>query len=153
ATSEEQYREAMMTALHDVERLSNTVRALLHLSQAESGQLTLQVSEFNLCALVEDLAEHFRILADAGRIQFSIHLQPPCIISGDRIQIERLVSNLLSNAIKYTPPDGKVGIHVTQDKSDAVIIVEDTGRGIPPEAMPHIFDRYYRVPGHRRDPE
>lgn len=153
ATSEEQYREAMTAALQDVERLSNTVRALLHLAQAESGQLSLQISEFDLSGLVEDLAEHFRVLADASHVHFKTQLQARCMISGDKVQIERLVSNLLSNAIKYTPPEGHVQIDVSQNDKETAIVVRDTGRGIPPEALPHIFDRYYRVPEQRKDPE
>lgn len=153
ATTEDQYREAMMAALHDVERLSNTVRALLHLAQAEGGQLTLQRTEFDLRSAVEDLAEQFRLLADAGGVRFMTNLNEACLLLGDRVQIDRLVSNLLSNAIKYTAAGGLVQISVKHDGDQALMVVEDTGRGISAEAIPHIFDRFYRVPGHRRDPE
>lgn len=153
ATTEDQYRDAIMAALQDVERLSNTVRALLHLAQAEGGQLTLQRTEFDLRRVVDDLADQFRLLADAGQLHFSVEMLESCPISGDRVQIERLVSNLLSNAIKYTPAEGYVRVKVKREGGNAVLAVSDTGRGIPSEALPHIFDRFYRVPGHRRDPE
>ena len=72
-------------------------------------------------------------------------------ILADRIQIERLVSNLLSNAIKYTPAGGTVRAVLHNEGASIKLIVEDTGVGISPEHLPHIFDRFYRVPS--SDPE
>ena len=67
-------------------------------------------------------------------------------MSADRIQIERLVSNLLGNAIKYTPAGGMVKVSLIPSFDQVKLIVEDTGVGISPSHLPHIFDRFYRVP-------
>ena len=65
----------------------------------------------------------------------------------DRVQIERMITNLLSNAIKFTPERGSVRVRLRPFEDRVEIVVEDTGRGIPTEHLPHIFDRFYRVPG------
>lgn len=153
----EQYREAMFNALQDVDRLSQIVRALLLLSQAESGQLALQKSRLDLAEIARDLVEEFQIPAEAAAVTLSAEIPASCPADVDRVQIERLISNLLSNALKFTPEGGSVTLrlrHVAPAASgDAAarehieLVVEDTGRGISAEHLPHIFDRFYRVTG------
>ena len=147
AKTTEQYREAMFNALTDIDRLSQIVRALLLLSQAESGQVVLQRSRLDLRDVVEDLAEQYQIPAEAAGVHLSADVAPECVVEADRVQIERMITNLLSNAIKFTPEGGSVRIAVRPVDGHAEIVVEDTGRGIPTEHLPHIFDRFYRVPG------
>jgi heavy metal sensor kinase len=146
ARTVEQYRDAMADALEGVERLSNIVRALLMLSQAESGQLALQKTEIDLADLVRDLVDQHQIPAEAEGVRLSAALPATCPVSADRIQIERLVSNLLGNAIKYTPAGGRVKVSLIPSVDHVKLIVEDTGVGISLEHLPHIFDRFYRVP-------
>jgi len=147
AKTTDQYREAMFNALQDIDRLSQIVRALLLLSQAESGQLVLQKSRLNLCDVVDDLVDQFQIPAEAAGVKLSADLAPECTAQVDRVQIERMITNLLSNAIKFTPEGGAVRMAVRPQADWIEIVVEDTGRGIPGESLPHIFDRFYRVPG------
>ena len=152
ANTVEQYRDAMVNALEEVERLSNIVRALLMLSQAESGQLALNKTDVDLCENVADLCEQYQIAAEAANVRLEWHVgRQHCHISADRVQIERLVTNLLSNAIKYTPGEGRVNVRVEADHESVHLIVEDNGVGIAPDHLPHIFDRFYRVPS--ADPE
>lgn len=140
-----------MSALEDVERLSRIVRALLLLSQSETGQLVLQKTELDLAAMTRDLVEEFQISAEEKRVQLTADLPESCPIAGDRIQLERLISNLLSNALKYTPEGGSVHVQLGSEAPAVRLIVEDTGVGIPAEHLQHIFDRFYKVPS--ADPE
>jgi len=147
AKTTEQYHEAMVNALQDIDRLSQIVRALLLLSQAESGQLVLQKSSVDLRELIRDLVEQFQIPAEAESVRLIADAPYECPAEVDRVQVERMITNLLSNAIKFTPEGGEVRVKLRSQSGSAEIIVEDTGRGIPKEYLPHIFDRFYRVPG------
>ncbi len=149
ANTAEQYREAIIDALEDVERLGQTIRAMLLLSQAESGQLALQKAPLDLTPELRDIVDQFQIPAEEARVALSAEAGEPCWVEADRIQIGRLISNLLSNALKYTRAGGTVTARLRNEGDEVVFEVEDTGVGIPAEALPHIFDRFYRVPGHR----
>ena len=146
AKTTEQYRDAMVNALQDVDRLTQIVRALLLLSQAESGQLTLQKSPVDLSEVVRDLVEQFQIPAEAEGVRLVSEVPPQCPAEVDRVQIERMLTNLLSNAVKFTPR-GQVRVELRSLGASVEMVVEDTGCGIPSEYLPPIFDRFYRVPG------
>jgi heavy metal sensor kinase len=147
AKTTEQYREAMFNALQDIDRLSQIVRALLLLSQAESGQLLLQKSRLNLGEVVKDLVEQFQIPAEAAGVRLTADVPSQCSALVDRVQIERMINNLLSNALKFTPEGGQVRMALKPLPECIEMVVEDTGCGIASEYLPHIFDRFYRVPG------
>jgi len=147
AKTTEQYREAMFNALQDIDRLSQIVRALLLLSQAESGQLVLQRTRLDLCELVGDLVEQFQIPAEEAGVRLTADLPPECPAEVDRVQVERMVTNLLSNALKFTPAGGQVQVRLKRFEDRLEMSVEDTGCGIGTEHLPYIFDRFYRVPG------
>jgi heavy metal sensor kinase len=152
AQTTEQYREAMFNALQDIDRLSQIVRALLLLSQAESGQLVLQKTQLDLREVVYDLVEQFQIPAEAAGVRLTSELPAECPAEVDRVQIERMLTNLLSNAIKFTPEGGVVHTVLRCVAGGIELIVEDTGRGIPADHLPHIFDRFYRVAGNGAAP-
>jgi heavy metal sensor kinase len=152
AKTVEQYREAMFNALQDIDRLSQIVRALLLLSQAESGQLVLQKSRLNLCEVIEDLVDQFQIPAEEAGVRLTAELPSKCAAEVDRVQIERMITNLLSNAIKFTPQGGEVRVKLRALPGRIEIVVEDTGKGIATEHVAHIFDRFYRVPGSGKAP-
>ncbi len=147
AEKPDQFRDAMVNALEDVEKLSSIVRALLLLSQAESGQLALQKTPLDLADVAADVVDQFQIPAEEKGVRLTATLDPGWIADADRTQIERLISNLLSNAVKYTPKGGSVNVHIGRDEADGWIrmVVKDTGVGVPAENLPHIFDRFYRV--------
>ncbi len=156
AQTVEQYRDAIVDSLDDIERLSQIVRALLLLSQAETGQVMLQKQPLDLVEVASGIVNQFQIPAEGAEVtlEFIEHV-PHCAGEFDRVQIERMLSNLLSNAMKFTPPGGHVRVSTDRRDDMAEIRVEDTGQGIPPEHLPHIFDRFYRVrgPGEQASPE
>ncbi len=148
AKTMEQYRDAIVNSLSDIERLSQIVRALLLLSQAETGQVILQKQPLDLVEIADGIVDQFQIPAEGAEVTLRF-LSPVMHCTGDfdRVQIERMLSNLLSNAVKFTPPGGEVRVVVDRRDNEAEIRVEDTGEGIPAEHLPHIFDRFYRVRG------
>jgi heavy metal sensor kinase len=156
AKTVEQYRDAIVDSLSDIERLSQIVRALLLLSQAETGQVILQKEQLDLVEVAENIVDQFQIPAEGAEVTLQLvkHVAR-CTGEFDRVQIERMLSNLLSNAMKFTPAGGSVRVLIDREDELAEIRVEDTGEGISPEHLPHIFDRFYRVrgPGELASPE
>ena len=146
ATKPEQLREAIENALQDVERLANLVRALLLLSQSESGQIPMNRNVLDLNYLVHEIVDQFQIPAEAHNLTLTQESTAPVLCEADQMQLERVITNLLSNAIKYTLPGGWIKTCVDSVGDHVRLVVEDSGMGIPPDHLPHIFDRFYRVP-------
>jgi heavy metal sensor kinase len=148
ASTVEQYREAIINSLSDIERLSQIVRALLLLSQAETGQVVLQKQPLDLGEVIEGIVDQFQIPAEGADVTLTFENRAARSLGDfDKVQIERMISNLMSNAIKFTPNGGEVAVTLDRHDDTAEIQVRDTGEGISPEHLPHIFDRFYRVRG------
>jgi signal transduction histidine kinase len=115
------------------------------LSLAETGQIEIRQEPVELGKIAADLAEQFSIGAADENIALTWALEPGAVVSGDQTQLERLVTNLLANAIKYTQPGGSVSISVSHKDDSVELVVADSGIGIAPEHLPHVFERFYRV--------
>jgi signal transduction histidine kinase len=103
-------------------------------------------SLLDLGDLIRDLVEQFQIPAEASDLRLTQIPKGAVFCEVDRTQMERVITNLLSNAIKYTPAGGWVRAYAEAAGGYARLVVEDSGVGIPPDHLPHIFDRFYRVP-------
>jgi heavy metal sensor kinase len=141
----EEYKQSLRIVQDEAKRLSRLVDDLLSLSRADAGQRTVLAQEFYLNDLIQECCRSVQTLAAAGNIQ--LIFPPPDDISyrGDEEMMRRLIFNLLDNAIRYTPPGGIVSARLENENDRLRIIVSDTGIGIPAEAAPHVFERFYRV--------
>jgi len=142
--------QQIQTMLHTVERqgrrLSQLITDLLLLSSIEQNTSSEQFKPCCLNDLINDLSEEFLELAVASDIKLSSHVTTHLIyVLGHEQQLYRLVSNLIANAIQYTPPGGLISIDLEQRDRTVIIMVKDTGIGIPPSEQSHIFERFYRI--------
>jgi len=131
--------------LEEAIHLSKIVEQLFTLTQLDSGESRREWTRFDLAELARITADQMSLLAEDKNIALTCAAGQPVCIQGDRSRIKQVIVNLLDNAIKYTPAQGKVEVRVHGAKDHAVLEVEDTGIGIPPDALPHVFERFYRV--------
>ena len=139
-------REAVDDIIGESDRLGRLVGQMLTLAQADAGQGRLSLSEVALDELADEVARGLRLLAEERGISLTTDLDGPVRLRGDGDRLRELMVVLTHNAIKYTDSGGRVRLEVRKPSgSKATVRVSDTGRGIPAEALPHIFDRFYRV--------
>jgi signal transduction histidine kinase len=126
--------------------LTRLVDDLRTLALADAGQLKLEHIPTDLAALLASMLERFRPQADARQVQLHLALpgQPLAPALVDPQRIEQIIGNLLSNALRYTPEGGQVWVSLEQQGQNACVRVRDSGPGIPPEALSHVFERFYR---------
>lgn len=127
--------------------VSDLVSNTLHMTAIEQTTPWLQRTPVDLTALARDAVEQLRPWAEERRIRCSVE-GSAVRIDADRRQLGRVLANLVGNAIKYTPHDGRVQVHVARDGRDALLRVTDTGYGLAPEALPHVFEKYARFHRH-----
>ncbi len=138
---------ATTKALEVVERNARAqaelVEDLLDISRISSGKLRLDVRRVDLAALVENTIASHLPAAEAKGVRLGSSIEPrACPVQGDPGRLEQVVSNLLSNAVKFTPRDGRVEVRLRCEGCRAEIAVRDTGKGITPDFLPHVFDRF-----------
>ncbi|MBS0581044.1 MAG: HAMP domain-containing protein [Proteobacteria bacterium] len=142
-------REALGSVLEEVDRLSEIVEGLFALSRLDAGEAHSEWVRFDLAELVGSTAAQMSLLAEDKQVSLTCMVATPAFVTGDRARLKQVVVNLLDNAIKYTPPGGQVSLSVRREGATAVFEVSDSGCGIPAEALPHVFERFFRVDGSR----
>ena len=121
---------------------------LLDISRVVSGKLRIDPEPVNLSSVVESAAETVRAEAESRAVELSVELPPgPVVVQGAPLRLQQIVWNLLSNAVKFTPRGGRVTARVSAEGGEALVEVADTGIGIAPEFMPHVFDRFRQADG------
>lgn len=139
-------REAVDDIVAESDRLGRLVGQMLTLAQADAGQAALSLSEVALDELADEVARRMRLLAAERGVSLETDVDGPVRLRGDADRLRELMVILTDNAIKYTDAGGKVRLEVHHPShSKAMVRVSDTGHGISAEALPHIFDRFYRV--------
>jgi signal transduction histidine kinase len=145
--SDEQRQKLARIVYDEVQRLNGMTTNFLELSRLETGRVRFQREPVHLGGLVEECLELVRLQTMAEGIQLETELDRTIIpVQGDRNKLKQVVLNLLSNAMKYNRQGGKIRIELKRADQHALLEVSDTGKEIPAEALPQIFDRFYRVP-------
>ena len=138
-------RELATTFLEETIRMGHLVDDLLTLAKADAGQLTVDRRPIALDALIEELLEDGAMLGASKQLQVVLECNDPVFVPADQGRLRQLFRILLANAVRYTHRGGTVTIRSVQKNGKAEVSVADTGIGIPAEAIPHIFERFFRV--------
>ena len=128
-------------------RLARMITDLLDLSRVEAGKLVLSFDHIALQTVVSDVIEQLLPLAITKHLQIEIQSpDPTLLVWADPDRLSQILTNLLDNAIKYTPDGGHISVELSvADQEMARIVVRDNGQGIPPDALPKLFDPFFRV--------
>lgn len=143
--SVEEHRRAVVSQLEEVDKLTRLLNKLLTLARAEAGELSVSYGPVRLAALCQSIVDSLEPVAQAKDVTLTCETEGEIEIRGDAGWLERLLLNLVDNALKFTAAGGKVEIAVTREGRTALICVRDSGAGIPAQALPQLFDPFYRV--------
>lgn len=130
---------------HEVRRLRRLVDDLQALSRVEAGQVQLAFSRFDLRGAARRVVGQLSPQVMDGCLELELADSAPAEVFADPDRVAQILVNLVGNAIRYTPPEGCITVRVEAEGETARVIVHDTGIGIPAEALPYVFERFYRV--------
>lgn len=140
ALKSKKYEEGILSAKDDVKQISTLVERLLELARAD--KLLLQSEIIDLSSLVQTVIDRHKAPAAEQKVELISSIEPGVTVKGDASLVQQILSNLLSNAVKFRKKDGgNVTVTLTKD----MLSVTDTGIGIAPDVLPHIFDRFYQA--------
>jgi signal transduction histidine kinase len=142
--------ELLMDARENAERLLKTIDQLLALARFEHGRADLKIRPESPAELLRAVAETVAPRAESKHINLTLELAPDLpAVAADAERLSGALNNLLDNALTYTAPGGRITLSAVVDGPDRVCLgVADTGVGIPPEHLPHVFERFFRIPEH-----
>jgi signal transduction histidine kinase len=137
--------EGIGSALEESNRMAKIVHSLMAISRLDCGGEQIELVPVSLTVVVRETLEQMGLLAEEKRISLRFEAGLAAYIAGDPMRLKQIAVNLVDNAIKYTPVGGNVSVSVHEEDAKAVFRVSDTGIGIPPAALPLVFDRFYRT--------
>lgn len=143
ALKTKKYEEGIVSALDDVTNITQLVERLLELARIDQFALIPEVVDMS--GLVQQVVEKHQSLAQEKGLTLEGRVSPSVCVQGDAALLRQLLTNLIGNAIKFTPPQGRVTVHLQPQK----LIVEDTGIGIAATDIPHLFDRFFQADASR----
>ena len=139
-------RKYLRVVERNARRLLRLVGDLLLTAQAESGGFRVESRAMQLEQVIEAAVETARPLADAAGVTLTVeHPGSPAIVEGDPVRLGQAIDNLLSNAVKFTPSGGRVTLGLALTATEAVVVITDTGLGIPENELSQLFGRFFRA--------
>jgi heavy metal sensor kinase len=137
---------ALEETLQEVNRMTELLESLLTLARADEGRADLHREPVDLREIIEEAGETGELLAEHAGVGIEIRLPPdPLVVAVDRSRMRQLALNLIENAVKYTPRGGQVSVELGSTDGRVTFSVADTGIGIAPGDLPHVFDRFWRA--------
>ena len=141
-------RRAIDTIERNARAQAQIIEDLLDVSRIVTGKLLLDVGPVELAAVIESSLDSIRLAAEAKRIRIRRRIdRSASVVMGDTARLHQVVSNLLTNAVKFTPPAGWIDVRLERADGMAHISVQDSGQGISPEFLPHVFERFRQADG------
>jgi len=128
----------------ETERLNILVNDILDLSKLQADADKLDIQEFDLCEIINEVLVRYDILKTTEDYSFIVDLPNKAVVKADKKKITQVIYNLINNAINYTGKDKKVFVRLINNKKEYIVEIEDTGKGIKKEDIPYIWDRYYK---------
>ena len=144
--NEEERSRYLNIILEETLRLRRLVDELLDLSHIEAGHLDIKKNSISIESIVEKVSKKVHPLCDRKKIELEIDIQGDIpLIVADEDRIEQVLINLVDNAVRYSPKDSKVTVKVRPSDEGVIVTVKDSGQGIPPEELPFVWERFYKV--------
>lgn len=137
-------RESLTATLEETHLMARLVTDLQTLSLAEAGQLPLHRARFTVDDLLSDVTASFSVQAAELGVDLQIKADPAIELNGDYDRLDQVLSNLVMNALRYTPAGGKITLQAQETGPAVRLVVSDTGKGIPEQDLPFIFDRFWK---------